>query len=126
MSDIEIGDVVTIDYKKGYWRVEGVEVEVHQRSIYQMVQARLILKESGKIINSKSTSSFTSHYVNKVTEEVISNYRKSDNLKWDTILRVVNPEAEVESDIEVPVAMDLPEPEFLTSMDIPDSLMEEK
>ena len=124
-----VGDIVT-GRRKGWWRITKFEDYVNNNFKAVRIHLELALDQYGNPPKKKArTDVVFSSICEKLTAEDIIEYREHDCKKWDILMKLVNPDAEVEheeSAEEVTEQMELPEPKFLTMLGPPSSLFRNK
>jgi len=118
-DDFFVGDIITSS-SRGYFIVEGFDSSNRR---FVRLKTKMIAKHNGVRIKSSKVYTFYEKYCTKITEEMICKHREASNEKWDRVLKLVNPEAEVESEAvknEAPLL--IKEPEFLKLLEPPPSL----
>lgn len=124
--NLKVGDIV-MAYGSAFWKVVKIEESYNQQGhqIYSLVHLVQVMSGSGKMPKYKGrATTCRANYCSKVTEDSVRKLREEDCLKWDNLLKIINPTLDVESDIEASGSTEIPEPEILNVFGPPKSLKE--
>lgn len=121
---IQVDDIV-VSHRKGFYRVVSIETK---NSNYVFLNLEQVMSDSGITPKKQGTKHQTySAYCTKVTPEMVELWRENDSKKWKTLSKIVNPNLILEDEIEDKLKDEyLGEPEILSIIGMPESLLEKK
>jgi len=93
---IEINDIVSCR-RKGWWKVVDAESS-SLRGHRKYCKVKLVLSSKGVVPKKEITANVPHYSISKVSQELIDSFRASDDLKWDNLERILNPEVYAEKD----------------------------
>jgi hypothetical protein len=121
INSFKSGDIVAFGPKSGWWRVKDVDPKSNNRIILE-----LVMDSKGKVYTGKKRlySAYIT-WIQKVTVDSINLQKEADLKKWDTLLFILDPNQEIknESVAKSFEGLQKPEPEYLTRLGPPPSLL---
>ncbi len=120
-NDFKKGDIVIFGPKSGWWRVIDRDPKTNNRTIVE-----LVMDSKGKLYTGKKKlySAYMT-WLQKVTPDLVNIQKEADIKKWNTLLFILDPNQEMkdESVAKSFEGLQKPEPEYLTRLGLPPSLL---